>query len=124
MLPGTSERSQRHTFLHVSFSNSLGLASVHPLSTGFVGCAENLRSFSPSRTKRQVNAFQYVLTLFPPTIRLGLKHTITMDSSFGSAWAVLTFWLCKHVYDAKRGTKTPRVTAKVNKNSEIFTSGE
>ena len=30
MLPGTSERSQRYTFLHVSFSNSFGLASVHP----------------------------------------------------------------------------------------------
>ena len=29
MLPGTSERSQRHTFLHVSFSDSFGLASVH-----------------------------------------------------------------------------------------------
>ena len=30
MLPGTSARSQRYTFLHVSFSNSFGLASVHP----------------------------------------------------------------------------------------------
>ena len=30
MLPGTSERNQRHTFLHVSFSDSFGLASVRP----------------------------------------------------------------------------------------------
>ena len=45
MLPGTSERSQRHTFLHVSFSNGFGLASVHPLSTGVVGCAEKHKIF-------------------------------------------------------------------------------
>ena len=30
MLPGASERNQRHTFLHVSFSDSFGLASVRP----------------------------------------------------------------------------------------------
>ncbi|MGO5243576.1 hypothetical protein ACTQ2R_13680, partial [Hallella faecis] len=32
------KRSHRHTILHVSFSNSFGLASAQP-STGFVGCA-------------------------------------------------------------------------------------
>ena len=30
MLPSTSKRSQRHPILHVSFSNSFGLAAVHP----------------------------------------------------------------------------------------------
>ncbi len=30
MLPSASERSQRHPFLHVSFSNGFGLVSVHP----------------------------------------------------------------------------------------------
>ena len=30
MLSGTSERNQRQTFLHVSFSDSFGLASVRP----------------------------------------------------------------------------------------------
>ena len=38
MLSCTGKRSHRHTILHVSFSNSFGLASAQH-STGFVGCA-------------------------------------------------------------------------------------
>ena len=42
MLSCTGKRSHRHTILHVSFSNSFGLASAQH-STGFVGCAEILK---------------------------------------------------------------------------------
>ena len=41
MLSCTSKRSHRHTILHVSFSNSFGLASARPTPQGLSGAPKN-----------------------------------------------------------------------------------
>ncbi len=41
MLSCTGKRSHRHTILHVSFSNSFGLASARPTPQGLSGAPEN-----------------------------------------------------------------------------------
>ena len=41
MLSCTGKRSHRHTILHVSFSNSFGLASAQPTPQGLSGAPNN-----------------------------------------------------------------------------------
>ena len=43
MLSCTGKRSHRHTILHVSFSNSFGLASARPTPQGLSGAPEYLQ---------------------------------------------------------------------------------
>ena len=43
MLSCTGKRSHRHTILHVSFSNSFGLASARPTPQGLSGAPDILK---------------------------------------------------------------------------------
>lgn len=52
MLSCTSKRSHRHTILHVSFSNSFGLASARPTPQGLSGAPENRKLYFDKRKER------------------------------------------------------------------------
>ena len=46
MLSCTGKRSHRHTILHVSFSNSFGLASARPTPQGLSGAPQIVKNVS------------------------------------------------------------------------------
>ena len=57
MLSCTGKRSHRHTILHVSFSNSFGLASARPTPQGLSGAPYNrVKSRVTPQIDAQVNA--------------------------------------------------------------------
>ena len=56
MLSCTGKRSHRHTILHVSFSNSFGLASARPTPQGLSGAPQQAKGFAGILHRRHQTA--------------------------------------------------------------------